>query len=218
MFLWNGGKAQCKPRTAGSTGNMKRRDFYFPAPGNTVSNSRIGAAHYTKYISHKRLLLHKTLKFSFFLLFSLFSSVLSEIFYLSLSLSLFLFLCFPSSAQLFCVLLGIRNGTISTPIWAPFKININRRCQGESVNNTRGLSTSTDLKREVEPSSCFISLFMYAAWITIHGHCYFGCIHFMKTRKVRLQLPVALALCSLGRFSYTILFSLAGLVPCLSLG
>lgn len=50
-------------------GQGKGKIFYFPASGNTISKSRIGASHYTKYISHKSLLLHKTLEFSLFFFF-----------------------------------------------------------------------------------------------------------------------------------------------------
>lgn len=73
-------REQPAPRGTGT-----RRDLYFAAPGNAVSKSRIGAAHYTKYISHKSPPLHKTLKFSFF-----FFILLLEIF-LSVSLSPFPF-------------------------------------------------------------------------------------------------------------------------------
>lgn len=36
-------------------GQAKGEIFYFSAPGNTISKSRIGAFHYTKYTSHKSL-------------------------------------------------------------------------------------------------------------------------------------------------------------------
>lgn len=36
-------------------GQAKGEIFYFSAPGNTISKSRIGASHYTKYTSHKSL-------------------------------------------------------------------------------------------------------------------------------------------------------------------
>lgn len=58
-------------------GTGKRRDSHFSAPGNTISKSRIGASHYTKYTSHKSLPL----------LFSLFFFSLWPLRKMSLSLS-----------------------------------------------------------------------------------------------------------------------------------